>query len=188
MKEYICKIIAVSLLITSSCNNQKLDKQTQEQSKKKQTLSGKVYRIGPGLDSINIQSFGECDCCSGQVAFINDSSFIAIDECLHNNGYFKGYYEVIGDTVRLMTDSLYVLAEVTEGLSKEDDNKVSLKISSNNTMEYYWIKHSLNNKEYFKTNMDSLSYATPDTSDVRSFFSLLKSEHDSIPGILNLKF
>lgn len=187
MRTFINTLIAVVYLITVvSCQNQQDNIQTPNQEIVKKTLSGKVFRIGPSLDSLNTKAFGECDCCTSHLAFINDSLFVTIDECLHNYGYFKGNYKIVGDTVKLISDPLYILAEEDEELMLKNINKVNLVRIKSDKREFNWIKFVLNNKDCYKTNMDSLSFATPDTTSINLFIENLKEGNDSIPILLNL--
>jgi hypothetical protein len=188
MKNYFCSLFIVGLTTMVSCQNHQINNQEKTNKKNTQRLSGKIFLIGPNIDSANARSYGECDCCTSKVAFINDSEFVAINECMFNNGYYKGHYKDIEDTIKLTSDALYISAEVAEQLSDKNIQKVNLKISRDFDTEHNWTAFTLNNIKCYKTDMDSISFATPDSTNLKSFFEILKSESDSIPKILNVDF
>lgn len=69
------------------------------------SLAGKLYLFGPELDSINVQAMGNCDCCTADVLFLIDSSFLMIGYCESNSSFQKGKYRLDDKTLELSFDA-----------------------------------------------------------------------------------
>jgi hypothetical protein len=65
------------------------------------SLAGKLYLFGPEFDSINVQAMGNCDCCTADVLFLTDSSFLMIGYCESNSSFQKGKYRLDDKTLEL---------------------------------------------------------------------------------------
>lgn len=74
-------------------------------------MSGKVFFIGPEIDSVKADIVAACDCCASDLAFIDSTSFIYIERCLGGDVYVKGHYLAFGNTLLLQTDKEYVSSE-----------------------------------------------------------------------------
>lgn len=74
-------------------------------------LSGKVFFIGPEIDSVNAEIVAACDCCASDLAFTDSTSFIYIERCLGGDVYVKGQYLTLGNLLFLRTDKEYVSSE-----------------------------------------------------------------------------
>lgn len=74
-------------------------------------LSGKVFFIGPEIDSVNARIVADCDCCASDLAFVDSTSFIYIERCLGGDVYVKGHYLTLGSLLFLRTDKDYVSSE-----------------------------------------------------------------------------
>ena len=83
------------------------------------SLVGQVYFYAPELDIALCQANGACDCCSGQILFLNDSDFVLIDYCESDADYNKGTYGFVGNNLVLTTDSICVRRRYNWG--KETD-------------------------------------------------------------------
>lgn len=182
MRKVFFLLLIIVLTVFIACKS-KADSMRNDQV----TLNGQIFHLGPTLDSLKVESFAEGDCSSTDVAFINDSQFVARINCLHNNSYFKGHYMASGDTIRLISDPLIILAEVDESSLNDGMNKINLRKDTTTDMVFFWTKTFLKNKQYYITNMDSLSYATKRFQKVDEFMKDLKNESDSIPILLGLK-
>ncbi len=188
MKYFNFSFLILGSVFLTSCQNQQEITQSKEKQKRNFSLGGKIFVIGPSIDTANARAYGECDCCMSQVAFLNDSIFISINECMFNNGYYKGRYRATDDTVELISDPLYISAEADKRLSEEGLHKVRLIISRGDETKYLWTGFNLMGKKCYKTDMDSFSFATQDTINLKSFFANLKSESDSISQVLGIDF
>lgn len=120
----------------SSCDTTTNDKGVQTETKLDYpiiNLSGQVFNYAPELDTVNCESYGECDCCSGTFLFLNDHDFLTINVCEADNDYCKGTYEIANENLILHYDSLAV--EKNYNWEKETDTTRTV------TTEYF-IKQS----------------------------------------------
>lgn len=70
----------------------------------RRSLAGKLYLFGPEFDSTNVQAVGDCDCCTADVLFLTDSSFLMIVYCESNSSFQKGKYRLNDKTLELSFD------------------------------------------------------------------------------------
>lgn len=68
-------------------------------SQEDNSLSGKLFFVGPMIDSSKAEIQAPCDCCASNLAFINDSVFLYQFLCLEGDDYQKGIYEKAGNLV-----------------------------------------------------------------------------------------
>ena len=73
-----------------------------------QSLAGQLYFFAPEYDSVNFVATGECDCCSANTLFVDDSVFLYVDYCDEGCTYLKGNYHVQNNELSLNFDSLTV--------------------------------------------------------------------------------
>jgi hypothetical protein len=99
-------------------------------------LSGQVYFYAPELDTNTCEAYGQCDCCTGNFLFIDESNFIIIDVCESDNWYYKGKYKIANGCVILNYDSLMV---------KRNYNWKNETDTNSNAIEEYSIKISKTN-------------------------------------------
>ncbi|HEX8333877.1 MAG TPA: hypothetical protein VF622_14755 [Segetibacter sp.] len=71
-------------------------------------IQNAVYLFGPALDSATVKIETACDCCTSNVAFFKDSTFIQIAYCVSGDHYSKGKFSVNGKEITLRFDSLSV--------------------------------------------------------------------------------
>lgn len=74
-------------------------------------FSGKLFFIGPDLDSVHGEVVAECDCCASDLAFMSDSTFLYVELCLGGDVYIKGKYRVFGNLLILQTDEKVLSSE-----------------------------------------------------------------------------
>jgi hypothetical protein len=72
------------------------------------SLSGQLYFYAPELDTVSCTSTGACDCCSGEILFLNDSSFVLVDHCVLDADYSKGKYRFVDNNLILTSDSICI--------------------------------------------------------------------------------
>jgi hypothetical protein len=125
-------------LLSSSCNkNAKSYKKALVESEIHiSELSNKVYLFGPSLDSTTLQLQTGCDCCTSNLAFLRDSTFIYVSYCLEGDDYSKGKYSVQGKEISLHFDPLRVtqsfgfIADTSYKVSKVPPSTSVVKITS----------------------------------------------------------
>jgi hypothetical protein len=140
MKNLIKLIFFFFILALHSCNERTTNKAVKKITLAKYSalnLSGQVYFYAPELDKNTCEAFGECDCCSGSLLFLNDNDFLIIDVCESDDWYYKGKYKIKNDIVVLTYDSLMV--EKNYNWEKETDTTGTV------TTEYF-IKTSKTDK------------------------------------------
>jgi len=74
----------------------------------RQSLEGKIFFFAPELDQTTCQATGACDCCSYNILFITDSTFVLIDYCETGYSYNKGSYMLDNTSLTLKVDKLMV--------------------------------------------------------------------------------
>ncbi|MCW3074671.1 MAG: hypothetical protein JWP69_1740 [Flaviaesturariibacter sp.] len=72
-------------------------------------FSGKVFSFSPFLDSAAYKGEAPCDCCTSNLAFYKDSSFIFISYCLEGDNFSKGKFSVQEKDLLLHFDSVEVI-------------------------------------------------------------------------------
>jgi hypothetical protein len=65
-------------------------------------FSNRLYFLAPEIDSLKCEVFAECDCCSDEICFLNNTQFIRLFYCLHNNSATSGTYKVLGNKLLLV--------------------------------------------------------------------------------------
>ena len=91
-----------------SANKLLTDKDSSKNDQIKETLVGKIYFFAPELDSTNYTATGACDCCSSNVLFLTDSSFVMIDYCEADSSFYKGQYRLDKNKLELNFDLLAI--------------------------------------------------------------------------------
>lgn len=103
MKTYTRLLIVIPLLMLYSCSEKKkadLSFFTEAiKSREDNSLSGKLFFVGPLIDSGKVEILAPCDCCASNLAFLNDSVFMYQFMCLEGDDYQKGIYEKVGNLV-----------------------------------------------------------------------------------------
>lgn len=103
MKTSIKLLFIIPLLMIYSCSEQKtadLSVFTEAiKSREDNSLSGKLFFVGPLIDSGKVEIQAPCDCCASNLAFLNDSVFLYQFMCLEGDDYQKGIYEKVGNLV-----------------------------------------------------------------------------------------
>ena len=72
-------------------------------------LAKKVFDINSMINTESCIIYNDgCDCCEGQVIFLDDNIFIEEFYCIPYNNYYIGYYNVFDQKVLLYYETLYV--------------------------------------------------------------------------------
>ncbi|MBX2907426.1 MAG: hypothetical protein KF744_15385 [Taibaiella sp.] len=64
-------------------------------------VGGKVYIWAPEIDTANKSVTGACDCCSGEILFLNQTDCIWLDICEGTTSVAKGKYRQSVDAIEL---------------------------------------------------------------------------------------
>ncbi len=89
-------LIALFLVFVVGCATEA----TREHVKLKSAhLSGKLYEYAPEIDTPNMAVTGGCDCCSGNILFIDGTRFVWADYCESTTSFAKGRYEITNDSL-----------------------------------------------------------------------------------------
>ncbi|MBX3163602.1 MAG: hypothetical protein KF900_03920 [Bacteroidetes bacterium] len=144
------------------------------------SLAGNIYTYAPKLDS-TCQAYGECDCCSGNYLFINETDFIIIDYCEADYIYSKGTYELKGDKVFLHYSGIVIGKNYN--WEKETDTTNTVKpdyfINENTTEPTTRIltRIACANNICFNTGMEEMPYAALDKKQkLEDLVSQLRSD------------
>ena len=112
MKTLFLAIISICTLICcESCTGPSGSPIKQDSSTRiglSNSLTGKLYLFAPEFDSTNLVATGECDCCSANIAFTDDSHFLNIEYCEDGSSYTMGKYQLDDSTLMLNFDSVTV--------------------------------------------------------------------------------
>lgn len=105
-------------------------------------LRGKVFSIGPQLDSVKMEIVADCDCCLSYLAFIDDSLFLYESLCLEGDDYFSGTYSHIGKLIVLKFDPL-----ITSEVHYPGTDLTSTWETKNSPVHYSALNLSILNSE-----------------------------------------
>jgi hypothetical protein len=72
------------------------------------TLAGQMYFFAPEYDSTHFVATGQCDCCSANAIFLDDSVCLYIDYCDEGCSYIRGIYHLQNGQLDIRFDSLTV--------------------------------------------------------------------------------
>ena len=89
-------------------SNKKVVSDTLIKQSERQTLVGKIFLFAPELDKEACRATGGCDCCSYNILFTTDSTFVLIDYCEADYSYNKGSYFLDNSSLTLKVDRLMV--------------------------------------------------------------------------------
>lgn len=68
-------------------------------------LENKVFTYAPEMDITNCEALAQCDCCAGNLLFVNSTHFVKIDYCEGDRVYRTGTYSIENQTVTLQINS-----------------------------------------------------------------------------------
>ncbi len=97
-------LIAVPLIVIyfNSCSNPPSFPPKHDSLSSPFSMAGKLYLFAPELDSTKLVATGACDCCSANILFLDDSSFLYIGYCEAGSSYVLGKYQA--DNLKLTPD------------------------------------------------------------------------------------
>ncbi|MCS6975035.1 MAG: hypothetical protein NZM13_11170, partial [Cyclobacteriaceae bacterium] len=62
-------------------------------------LESKVFTYAPEMDITTCEALAQCDCCAGNLLFVNSTHFVKIDYCEGDRVYRTGTYSIENQTV-----------------------------------------------------------------------------------------
>jgi len=137
MNRFITLLIFLTLLVSCGKSTKVvLSAPRTKALKADQSLSEKLFLIGSVLDSNNVEIIAECDCCTSDFAFLNDSTFVYVNTCVHGDQYFKGKYISFCNTLLVKFDELSV---DTNWEPDETDSTIAETI---NLQSHITVEHS----------------------------------------------
>jgi hypothetical protein len=95
-----------------------------------QKFSGQVYVMTENFTSDRCRPQIECDCCSSEIVFLTDATFIMVGRCIHNDSYYKGTYIVGKGDLTLKFDQLVVKETYNDETEEVKIETKDLKIGS----------------------------------------------------------
>jgi len=174
-------LLLLVLLTSWKCNNEISIEQTKTDTELKKDsslkLSGQLYFVAPEFDTLSCKALGACDCCADLVLFVNDSVFITVEYCTHNNDHYKGTYKIKNNTVYFYCDSLDLNREFPEEVSSDSTQplyvikKEIIKRSIPN-----WVKMACRNDSCFKLVSNQVRYCSPNNGGKEKFITQLKKD------------
>ncbi|MNY24253.1 hypothetical protein D3C86_1579570 [compost metagenome] len=126
-------------------------------------FSGKLFFIGPDLDSVNASVVAECDCCASDLAFINDSVFLYVELCLGGDVYIKGKYRTFGNLLILQTDEEILSSEYEYAETSGVDFPTRYEIIKQKTTYHAYVISDLKGKQlitYRKNDLEEYGMVT----------------------------
>jgi hypothetical protein len=93
-----------------------------------QVFSGQVFVMTEHLSADRCEPQIECDCCSSDIFFLTDKTFVMMDKCIHNDSYYRGTYTLTNENLTLNFDQ-FVIKEIYSDETEETKiEKQNLKI------------------------------------------------------------
>ena len=155
----IRKLLFIFSLVILSCKNLKKSN-TETKIEVSSTsfdtivLAEKVYKIDANFNESTCELFNDgCDCCDGQMVFINEKKFISQFYCIPDNTYCKGTYELKGDLLILKYSELTVV----DGIIDENIDSTGFYIEKGKSFIDTLTAIECNNKIAFKSKNDFLA-------------------------------
>lgn len=132
----------------------------------KLNVSGQVYFYAPEFDKNRCEAYGECDCCSGNILFLDERTFLTIDICESDVWYYKGKYKIVDGNVLLFYDG--VMVEKNYNWERETDTTGTVtteyRITSSKTdpRTQTLTRIACEKNTCFKSNDTETLFASPD--------------------------
>lgn len=154
-------------------------------------LINHLYILSISFDSINCQAYGECDCCSSLVYFLDDSTFIREDLCLFDDLYYKGKYKIDKNQIIFNSESIFVSVKFLEEEETYTDTTASIsdsiKITTEKGRPYTtkWTLLECRDKLCFKNSEKEMPFVSQDILYKQEFLENLKTY--KINQLLNIE-
>ncbi len=127
------------------------------------SLAGQMYFFAPGYDSTHFVATSNCDCCSANALFLDDSVCLYIDYCDEGCSYVRGIYHLQNGQLEMNFDSL-VLEETypeTKDSSGLKPPEISYDFSSERSKKLKFKKQEYKGRTVFTA---SNEFGTVDTT------------------------
>lgn len=107
------KFFGLLVLVLLSCSKpakQEVGDMVQLETQPAFSFQGKVFFLGPSKKECQI--YAECDCCTSELAFINENDFVLVDFCTEENVWTTGTYRADSITLTLTFQQKAVVSAV----------------------------------------------------------------------------
>jgi len=140
-----------------------------------QQLTKKIFKLGP--DKMDCKIYGECDCCTSDLYFLDDKKFALVDYCTFEEVLTTGDYKIMNGKLILTFKQLSVI----HGQDATDDNsKPYTKKDKADIKPIQFTFEQCDNGEQMLRNSDFNSYKyglrTDKSSELRRLADLLNSD------------
>ncbi|UMY64369.1 MULTISPECIES: hypothetical protein [unclassified Flavobacterium] len=129
-------------------------------------VAGQVYFYAPELDKKTCEAYGECDCCSGNILFLDERTFLTIDICESDVSYYKGTYKIVDGNLLLSYAGVRV--EKNYNWERETDTtgtvttEYLIETSKTDPRTQTLTRIACEKNTCFKTNDTEAFFASPD--------------------------
>jgi hypothetical protein len=150
-----------------ACNTKTNDKRTEDNSVSTiKSLAGQVYFFAPELDTTTCEATGGCDCCSSDILFLDNTSFITISYCESDEQIFRGTYQIDYYKVYLHYDTLEIDKEYNWEMETDTTGAVKteyfIKTQKTESNEIILTALTCKGQIWFKTGDKEISYGSLD--------------------------
>lgn len=191
----ILALFSISVCMTMSCNNPDKGKPASPPGIPID-VAGKVYRLGPAIDSVSTEVMADCDCCGSDLAFLKDSSFIMAEYCIGDNTYSTGKYSIGDNQVILRFNPKQVTSvfEDVEEVPRDSDTSPvvapvmparEFQIKTRENRDARLLVSQLNSKLVLKTTGKDTDYGMVGTNTIDKLIKQMKE--DSVWQQLQIK-
>ncbi len=140
----------------------------------KSSLKGQLYLFAPELNTADCSAAGSCDCCSWNILFPSDTSFVMIDYCEASYTYFKGTYTFDNTLLTLNFSNRSVEKTFNEeSITTHKEPTYIYNVNTVDSSKMTFIKQHCNREPIFKGNNGYADYGVIDKK--RSLKKLLRS-------------
>jgi hypothetical protein len=125
VKFTLSTVLILIFISINSCSNPPSIPPKRDSLSSPISLAGKLYFFAPELDSTKLEATGACDCCSSNMLFLDDSSFLYISYCEGSTSYTRGKYTSDHQKLTVALDSI----TVDKYYPEENDSTGTLSIN-----------------------------------------------------------
>ncbi len=120
-----------------------------------------MYFFGPVLDSSNCKVVAECDCCSDDILFFNDTEFVKISYCVPDMIAEKGTYVVNSKKLVLNFSGVRVGKSLDEAsANRKGKTKYTFKTEKIKPSKIILTSFYCKKVLFYKTKGEDISYGS----------------------------
>lgn len=178
---YILFVTLIFLACESKMNNPNSESESKRKALTVQDISGKVFEFGPDLDPKSCEVVAECDCCSDDVVFVNDTDCYMTVYCLEENTFHKGTYTVSNDKIEMtfsgkMVSQIDLIDTISDTIKNAATPGFTLKTETIGSEKITIDRLECAGKELFSYGTDQKQYGTLSKTPVNEYVATLKKE------------